>query len=143
MPNDYGEDQQETIEKILRNMRRLAVVGFSSRPEKPAHYVPAYLQEQGYEIIPVNPHLESGLGKPAYPDLAAIPGKVDLVLLFLRSEDVPPFVEQAIEIGAKAVWMQLGIAHQGAAARARQAGLEVVIDACIMTEHRRRRAISW
>ena len=140
MSQEDLETTQDTIEKILKNIRTIAVVGFSSQPEKAGHYVPAYLQEQGYRIIPVNPNLEAGLGERAYPELTSIPEPVDLVLLFRRSEAIPPFVEQAIEIGAKAVWTQLGIADEPAAAKARQAGLEVVMDACMMVEHRRTRA---
>lgn len=131
---------QDVIEKILENTRTIAVVGFSSQPDKAGHYVPAYLKGQGYHILPVNPNLETGLGGKVYPDLASVPEPVDLVLLFRRSEAVPPFVDQAIEIGAKAVWMQLGIVNDEAAAKARQAGLDVVMDACMMIEHRRRQA---
>jgi len=100
--------------------------------------VPAYLQLQGYRIIPVNPSLESALGERAYPDLPSVPEPVDLVLIFRRSEAVAPFVDQAIQIGAKAVWMQLGIVNQDAAEAARRAGLDVVMDACMMVEHRKR-----
>ena len=101
-------------------------------------YVPAYLQEQGYRIIPVNPYLKHALGETAYPDLQSVPEPVDLVLLFQRSENVPPFVEAAIAIGAKAVWMQQGIYHQESADDARAAGLDVVMDRCMLVEHRRR-----
>ncbi len=102
--------------------------------------MPAYMQSQGYRIIPVNPHLEGRLGEKAYPDLHSIPDNVDLVLLFRRSEEVPPFVDQAIEIGAKAVWMQLGVINHPAAEIARKAGLEVVMDKCVASEHRRLRS---
>jgi hypothetical protein len=127
-----------TIATILAETRTIAVVGFSSRPERAGYYVPAYLREQGYRIIPVNPHLQNGLGEKAYPDLLSVPEAVDLVLIFRRPEEVPPVVEQAIAIGAKAIWMQLGIVHEAAAARARAAGLRVVMDACMLVEHRRR-----
>ncbi len=127
-----------TIATILAETRTIAVVGFSSRPERAGYYVPAYLREQGYRIIPVNPYLQSGLGEKAYPDLLSVPEPVDLVLIFRRPEEVPPVVEQAIAIGAKAIWMQLGIVHEAAAARARAAGLRVVMDACMLIEHRRR-----
>ena len=125
-----------SIEKILEETSNIAVVGFSRRPSRAGFYVPAYLQQQGYRIIPVNPYLDQALGETAYPDLPSIPDKVDLVLLFQRSEKVPPFVEQAIDIGAKAVWMQQGIANEAAASQARAAGLDVVQDACMMVEHR-------
>ena len=123
--------------KVMREARTIAVVGFSSRQSRAGYYVPAYLQQQGYRIIPVNPYIEEGLGEKAYPDLKSVPEPVDLVLLFQRSENVPPFVDEAIETGAKAVWMQLGIANQEAAARARAAGLDVVQNACMLVEHRR------
>lgn len=127
----------QPIDKILRTAKTIAVVGFSSRRSRAGYYVPAYLKQHGYRIIPVNPFLEEGLGEKAYADLADIPEEVDLVLIFQRSEKVPPFVEQAIQIGAKAVWMQLGIAHAEATAAARAAGLDVVQNACMLVEHRR------
>jgi predicted CoA-binding protein len=125
------------MEKIMREARNIAVVGFSSRQARAGYYVPAYLQQQGYRIIPVNPYLEEGLGQKAYPDLKSVPEPIDLVLLFQRSENVPPFVDEAIAISAKAVWMQLGIANEKAAAKARAAGLDVVQNACMLVEHRR------
>jgi predicted CoA-binding protein len=131
-------NQTETIDKILDSVETIAVVGLSSKPGRPGRYVPAYLQQQGYRIIPVNPGLVAALGEKAYPALKAIPEPVDLVLLFQRSENVPPFVDEAIEMGAKGVWMQSGIAHEQAAQKARAAGLAVVMDACMMVEHRRR-----
>ena len=132
-------NQNDTIEKLLDEAQTIAVVGFSSYRHKAGYYVPAYLQEKGYRVIPVNPYLQEALGEKAYPDLASLPEPVDLVLIFQRSENVPPFVDQAIASGAPAVWMQLGIAHADAAARARAAGLEVVEDACMLAEHKRRR----
>jgi len=126
----------QLIEKMLDESKTIAVVGFSSSPSKAGYYVPAYLQNQGYRIIPVNPYLQEGLGEPAYPTLEDIPEMVDLVLIFQRSENVPPFVDQAIAIGAKGVWMQSGIAHSQAAAKARAAGLDVVQNRCMMVEHR-------
>jgi len=124
------------IEKILRETKTIAVVGFSSRPTRAGYYVPAYLQNQGYRIIPVNPNIDQALGERAYPTLEAIPEPLDLVLLFQRSENVPPFVDQAISIGAKAVWMQSGISNEAAAAEAKAAGLDVVQNRCMMVEHR-------
>ena len=129
---------RDTIEKILAKTKTIAVVGLSSQPSRAGYYVPAYLQRQGYRIIPVNPYLEKALGEKAYPDLPSVPVPVDLVLLFQRSEKVPPFVAQAIEIGAKAVWMQQGIVNEQAAAVARRAGLDVVMNACMLVEHRAR-----
>lgn len=129
---------KSTKDNILATAKSIAVVGLSSKRYRPGYYVPAYLQEQGYRIIPVNPNLNNSiLGEKAYSDLRDIPEKVDLVLIFQRSENVPPFVDQAIEIGAKYVWMQLGIANKTAAAKALDAGLGVVMDSCMLVEHRR------
>ena len=134
-----SQSQQETaIRYILDNAHTIAVVGLSSRKERAGYYVPAYLQQQGYRIIPVNPYLDKALGEKAYPSLPSVPVHVDLVLIFQRSEAVPPFVEQAIQIGAKAVWMQLGIKNKEAAAMARAAGVQVVQDACMLVEHRKK-----
>jgi predicted CoA-binding protein len=132
-------NQTETIRHILDETRTIAVVGLSSRPERAGYYVPAYLQEHGYRIVPVNPYLEGALGETAYPDLYSVPEPIDLVLVFRRSENVPPVVQAAIHVGAKAVWMQLGIVNEDAAEQARAAGLDVVMDACMLVEHRRYR----
>ena len=131
-----AHSQQQDISFILSEAKSIAVVGLSSRPTRAGHYVPAYLQSAGYRIIPVNPNLEEALGEKAYPDLAAIPEPVDLVLIFQRTENVPPFVDGAIDIGAKAVWMQLGIVNRAAADKAQATGLVVVQNACMMVEHR-------
>jgi hypothetical protein len=123
---------------ILETVKTLAVVGLSSRKSRAGYTVPAYLQRQGYRIIPVNPHLEEGvLGEKPYPDLASVPDPVDLVLIFRRPEYIPPIVDQAIDIGADVVWMQLGITNEAAAAKAEAAGLDVVMDSCMMVDHRR------
>ncbi len=127
----------DPIPTILAQTHTIAVVGLSSRSSRAGYYVPDYLQSHGYHIIPVNPHLSAALGQPAYPDLLAVPQAVDLVLIFRRSEEVGPVVDHAIAIGAKAVWMQQGIVNEAAAARARAAGLLVVMDACMLIEHRR------
>ncbi|MDX1417655.1 MAG: CoA-binding protein [Candidatus Promineifilaceae bacterium] len=116
--------------------KTIGVVGLSSRPSRAGYYVPAYLQKEGYRIIPVNPYLDEALGETAYPDLKSVPDEIDLVLIFQRSDKVAPFVDQAIEIGAKGVWMQLGIANEAAAEKARAAGLDVVQNACMLVEHR-------
>lgn len=125
------------IQRVLKTTHSIAVVGLSSQTHRAGYYVPAYLQRQGYEILPVNPHLEQALGKPAFANLDEIHSPIDLVLIFRRSEAVSPFVDQAIKLGAKAIWMQLGIVNETAARRAAQAGLDVVMDACMMVEHRR------
>ncbi len=122
--------------RIMKNVRTIAVVGFSSKTYRPGYTVPAYLKSAGYRIIPVNPHLDHGLAEKAYPDLLSVPDPVDLVLIFRRSEDIPPVVDQAIQIGAKVVWMQLGIINEDAARIAREAGLEVVMITCMAVDHR-------
>ena len=125
-----------TVRDILEKSKIIAVVGLSPKPERDSHEVAKYLQDQGYRIVPVNPRADNILGEKSYPDLASIPEKVDVVDIFRRSDDVPPVVDQAIDIGAKAVWMQLGIVNEDAAAKAREAGLGVVMDRCMLVEHR-------
>ena len=122
---------------ILKSSRVVAVVGLSSNPERPSYQVASYLKEQGYRIIPVNPKENAVLDEVAYPDLYSIPEAVDVVDVFRRPEEVPAIVEQAIKIGAKAVWMQEGIVNEAAAAQAREAGLLVVMDKCMLKEHRK------
>jgi uncharacterized protein len=132
-----NESVMNEIESILTQSKTIAVVGISDKEDRPAHRIPAYLQAQGYRIIPVNPRLERVLGEKTYSTLLDVSDAVDVVLLFRRSEDVPPHIDEAIQIGAKAVWMQSGIVNPAAAAKARAAGLTVVMDACMGTEHRR------
>jgi predicted CoA-binding protein len=136
---NHSYQDERIIQDILKTTHTIAVVGLSSEKSKAGYYVPAYLQRQGYRIIPVNPHIDRALGEKAYPDLASIPEPVDLVLLFRRSQAVPPFVEQAIQIGAKGVWMQSGIINRPAAQMAERAGLQVIMNACMFVEHRRMR----
>lgn len=131
-------DQTGTIEEILNNAEKIAVVGYSNKTYRAGHYVPAYLQEQGYQIIPVNPFEKEGLGEEAYTSLEEVPQPVDLVLIFRRSEEVEEVVEQAVEVNAKWVWMQLGIVHEQAAKTAEEAGLGVVMDKCMLVEHKNR-----
>ena len=133
-----SDSRQGTIERLLKNVGTIAVVGLSSSDWRPGYYVPAYLQKKGYRIIPVNPYLDEALGEKAYPDLSALPEPVDLVLIFRRPEKTPPIVKEAIEIGAGAVWMQQGIVNEEAERMAREAGLDFVMDACMMVEHSRR-----
>ena len=124
------------IDTILRTFRTIAVVGMSKDPSKEAHRVPAYLKEHGYRVIPVNPTATEILGEKAYPNLAAVPDPYELVEVFRPSDQVGPVVDEAIRHGkAKAIWMQLGIANEAAAAKARAAGLQVVMDRCLRTEH--------
>jgi len=127
-----------SVEKeILNSSRVVAVVGLSPNPERPSYRVGSYLKEQGYKIIPVNPTAEEILDEVSYPDLASIPEPVDVVDIFRRSEDVPAIIEDAIRIGAKAVWMQEGVINEEAAARAKEAGLLVVMDKCMFKEHQK------
>lgn len=134
------EMTREDVERILRTTKTIAVVGLSDKPDRESYEIASYLQQQGYRIIPVNPRITETLGERAYPDLRAVPERVDVVQIFRRSEDVPPVVEDAIAIGAPVVWMQSGIVHEEAAARAESAGLVVVMDACLRSAHRALRA---
>jgi uncharacterized protein len=129
----------ELLRGLLEKTRTIAVVGLSERPERDSHRVARYLQSEGYRVVPVNPGVPEVLGEASYPSVASIPPEipVDLVDIFRRSEHVPPIVDAAIARGVPTVWMQLGVAHAGAAARGRAAGETVVEDLCIMTQHRR------
>ncbi|MGE5644965.1 MAG: CoA-binding protein [Acidobacteriota bacterium] len=126
-----------TIAELLEKSRTIAVVGLSSRRARPSYGVSEYMQSAGYRIIPVNPGETEVLGEKAYPDLDSVPGPIDVVDIFRRSEYVPEIVDAAIRRGAKAVWMQEGVVHEQAAAKARAAGLMVVMDRCILKEHRK------
>lgn len=125
------------IADLLGGAHTIAVVGLSSKRYRASHGVAEYLQRAGFRIIPVNPLETEVLGEKAYPDLDAVPEPVDIVDIFRRPEFVPHIVEAAIRKGAKAVWMQEGVIHEDAARRAREAGLDVVMDRCILKEHRR------
>lgn len=131
------ESDIPTLRRILDMARSVAVVGLSQNWHRPSNFAAKYLQHKGYRVIPVNPSYREVLGETCYPDLRAIPEPVDIVDCFRRAEDIPPLVEDAIAIGAKVVWMQLGIVNVDAALRARAAGLEVVMDRCIKIEHAR------
>lgn len=130
----------DAIADLLRSSKIIAVVGLSSKRFRPSFGVTQYMQSAGYRIIPVNPNETEVLGEKSYASLEAIPPeiKIDIVDIFRRSQEVPPIVESAIKIGARAIWMQEGVIHEAAAARAREAGLEVVLDLCILKEHRKR-----
>ena len=125
----------EVAARILHDYRRIAVVGISDRPERDSHRVAAYLQHAGYVIIPVNPMVTEVLGVRCWPSLEAAPGPIEVVDVFRRPELVPPIVDAAITVGAKAVWMQDGVVHEAAAAKARAAGLLVVMDRCMLRDH--------
>lgn len=124
-----------TPRDILRRFRKIAVVGISNDRSRASNGVSRYMIRQGYEIVPVNPSIAEFEGIPAVPDLAAAPNDIEIVNIFRRPEHVPEIVEAAIAKGAKVIWMQQGIVHEEAAERARQAGLEVVQDRCILEEH--------
>ena len=124
-------------EKLIRESRVIAVVGLSAKPDRPSFRVASYLKEKGYTIVPVNPAFPEILGETCYPSLSAAPVPVDMVDIFRASEYVGPIVEEAIRKRARAVWMQMGVVNEPAAARARAAGLPVVMDKCLMQEHRR------
>ncbi|MFC1900138.1 CoA-binding protein [Chloroflexota bacterium] len=124
-------------EEILKESRVIAVVGLSANPERPSNSVALYLKENGYKIIPVNPNEEVILDETCYPDLSSIPGKVDVVDIFRRSEDVLPIAEEAVKIGTKAVWMQEGVVNEEAKDHAAKAGLKVVMDKCMLKEHQK------
>ncbi len=128
-------EEQQTMERILQTASTIATVGLSDDATKPAHTVPAYLQAQGYRIIPVNPTIDETLGQKAYASLAEVPEPIDVVQIFRRSDQVGPIVDEAIAAGAKAIWMQVGISDEAAAARARAAGLDVVMNQCMRVQH--------
>jgi predicted CoA-binding protein len=125
------------ISEILHNARTIAVVGLSGKRFRPSYGVTEYMQRSGYRIIPVNPYETEVLGEKCYPDLDSVPGTVDIVDIFRRSEFVPEIVEAAIRKGARAIWMQEGVAHEAAAKRATEAGIVVLMDRCILKDHRR------
>jgi predicted CoA-binding protein len=131
--HDYAVDDA-LLQRILSNMQRIAVVGISDKEDRASHGIAKFLIEKGYEVLPVNPRLDTVLGLTVYPDLKAVPGRIDVVDIFRRSEAVPPIVEEAIAVGAKTIWMQQGVVHEEAARQARAAGLDVVMDRCIYQE---------
>ncbi len=135
--SSYRRPDDKKLLEILRTAKNIAIVGVSSREDLPSHSVPAYLKSKGYKIYPVNPNLDSVLGEMAYPNLTTIPEPVDVVLVFRPSEEIPPIVDQAIQIGTPVVWMQEGIVNESAAEVAREAGLDVVMDTCMRTTHKR------
>ncbi len=126
-----------TIRRILAESKTVAMVGLSGNWYRPSYFAAKYLLDHGYQVIPVNPNYDEVLGQKCYPDLAAIPHKVDIVDLFQRSEDVPKFVQPAIDMGASVLWLQLGFVNEDAASKARGSGLEVVMDRCMKIEYAR------
>ena len=136
---DGAAPSVDPIFDILTKYKTIAVVGLSSNPGRPSYGVTEYMQGSGYQIIPVNPNETDVLGEPSYASLDEVPQKIEIVDIFRRPEEVPPVVDAAIRAGAKVIWMQQGIANESAAEKARAAGLTVVMDACILIEHKRRR----
>ena len=132
-----GNPSSQVIADILKGYHSIAVVGCSPKPSRDSHQVARYLLEKGYEMIPVNPGQKEILGRTCYPSLKDIPVPVEVVDLFLNPKRVPPVVDQAIEIGAKAIWMQLGVVENDSALKARQKGILVVMNRCIKQEHRK------
>jgi predicted CoA-binding protein len=130
-------DDINSLRRILKESRTIAVVGLSANWWRPSYFAAKYLQEHGYRIIPVNPQYEEVLGEKCYPNLRAIPDKVDVVDCFRKSDEIPPLADDAIAIGAKVLWLQIGVINPAAAEKAQKAGLEVVMDRCIKIEHGR------
>jgi uncharacterized protein len=130
--------QADSVTDLLKKAQTIAVVGLSGNPMRPSHGVTAYMQSQGYRIIPVNPHIESCLGEKAYASLLEVPEKIDIVNIFRRPDFVEEVVDQAIRLKVPAIWMQEDVIHEKAAEKARKAGIFVVMDSCILKEHRAR-----
>jgi predicted CoA-binding protein len=128
------ESESERIADLLQSARTIAVVGLTNSPARPSYGVASYMQSQGYRIIPVNPNISESLGVMAYSTLLDVPEKIDIVNIFRRPEAVPEIVDQAIQLNVPAIWMQEGVIHETAADKARQAGIFVVMDKCILKE---------
>lgn len=130
-------DDINSLRRILKQNHVIAVVGLSANWWRPSYFVAKYLQDHGYRVIPVNPAYQEVLGEKCYPTLQDVPEKIDMVDCFRKAEEIPALAEDAIRIGAKCLWMQLGVVNHAAAARAAEAGLDVVMDRCVKIEHGR------
>ena len=130
--------QPDPIAELLQRAKTIAVIGLSSNPLRPSHGVTVYMQSHGYRIIPVNPNIEECLGEKAYPSLSDVPEKIDIVNIFRRPEFVPEIVDEAIRLKVPTIWMQEDVIHEKAAEKARQAGIFVVMNRCILKEHHAR-----
>lgn len=130
-------DDINTLRRILKDCRVIAVVGLSANWHRPSYFAAKYMQEHGYRVIPVNPQYQEVLGEKCYASLRDIPGKVDMVDVFRKTADVLPIAEEAVAIGARVLWQQLGVRNQAAADLARARGLEAVMDRCVKIEHGR------
>jgi predicted CoA-binding protein len=131
------QSEAERITELLQEAKTIAVVGLTDSPIRPSYGVSGYMQSQGYRIIPVNPHITESLGEKAYATLLDVPDKIEIVNIFRRPDAVPDVVDQAIQVKPRAIWMQEGVVHEAAAQKARDAGIFVVMDRCILKEHRR------
>ena len=137
MSGDPTQSGPQVIDDIIKNYKVVAVVGLSPKPDRPSYRVAEYLKQHGYRIIPVNPGQKEILGEKCYPSLKDIPFPVEVVDIFRNVEAIPAIVDEALEVGAKAVWMQLGLVEPESARKAREAGLQVVMDHCLKVEHAR------
>ena len=135
--SDANTNTHATLRRILRECRTIAVVGLSPEWHRPSHFAAKYLQSHGYRVIPVNPRCSEILGERCYPSLLEIPGRVDMVDVFRRTGDVPPIARQAVQIGARCLWQQLGVVNAEADRLAREAGMDSVMDRCVKIEHAR------
>jgi uncharacterized protein len=133
----FRNPSNDEVRALLARARTIAVVGLSPRPERPSHRIARRLKDWGYRVIPVRPAVREVLGEKAYPRLAEVPHKIDLVDVFRAAEEIGPIVEQCVSLGLPALWIQLGIVNEPAAERARSAGMVVVMDRCITVEYRR------
>jgi uncharacterized protein len=134
-----GEDmltKDEELKKLLTETKSIAVVGASPKPWRDSGAIADFLQKKGYKVFPVNPQYQEVLGMKCYPDLKSIPEKIDMVDIFRNPDDIEPLIDEAIAVGAKSVWMQLGVVNTKAASKAERAGISVVMDRCISVEHR-------
>jgi predicted CoA-binding protein len=127
----------QTLRRVLTDNRTIAVVGLSAKWYRPSYFAAKYLLDHGYRVIPVNPGQDSILGQTCYPSVSAIPEPIDVVDIFRRPDGVPPIVDEAIAVGARAVWMQIGVVHEQAAEKAQDAGLDIVMDRCMKIEYAR------
>lgn len=141
LPENKSAGASDSITEILKSSKTVAVVGLSNRKFRPSYGVAEYLKSAGYRIVPVNPQETEILGEKCYPRLEDIPERIDIVDIFRRSEFVPEIIDAAIAVGARAVWMQEGVIHADAAEKARQAGLVVAMNLCILKEHAKRRGL--
>ena len=133
----FANPEPDQIRDLLKGVKTIAVVGFSPKPGRPSHNIARAMQRYGFRIIPVRPGISEGLGEKAYPDLASVPDRIDLVNVFRASDNVPPVVDQCVRLGLKAIWMQDGVINEPAAARAAEAGMTVIMDRCILRDYTR------